>query len=197
MAFIAKTAFEPRITNNEFDELCNVTGRYQEEGKDADCSAGLLVVRGDRLPNDGFDGVLNENAHYMNAATADANIDSVIFASNTYDNQLISNGSEAYFVGTKTLGLGIPAGRDGTYTIINFDGRSVYRFGEGNINGSVGENKFFTIEEGRLVPAAAAPTAAGSIYFKLNDKGNFTEGTAKSFGYYDVIACKVSAVAGA
>ena len=44
MAYIEKTAFEPRITNNEFNELCNITGRYQVSDADADCSAGLLVV---------------------------------------------------------------------------------------------------------------------------------------------------------
>ena len=73
MAYIEKTAFEPRITNNEYNELCNITGRYQVSDADADCSAGLLVVRGEQLPCAGFKGVKNENAFYMNAAGAAAN----------------------------------------------------------------------------------------------------------------------------
>ena len=43
MAYIEKTAFEPRITNNEFNELCNITGRYQVSDADADCSALAMV----------------------------------------------------------------------------------------------------------------------------------------------------------
>ena len=51
-----------------------------------------------------------------------------------------------------------------------------------------------TIANGLLVPAAAAPTATGAIYFKLKGTGNFTEGAGQSFVYYDVWACKVSTV---
>ena len=66
-------------------------------------------------------------------------------------------------------------------------------FGEGNANAAVGENKFFTIAGGLLVPTAAAPTKAGTVYFALRGTGNFTEGTRGSFGYIDVVACKVIA----
>lgn len=97
-------------------------------------------------------------------------------------------------MGTATLGLGVPAGRDGTFTEIVFDGKHAYRFGEGNVNGAIGENTIFTIANGLLVPAAAAPTATGAIYFKLKGTGNFTEGAGQSFVYYDVWACKVSTV---
>lgn len=200
MAVIAKTAFEARITNNEFNELCNVTGRYQEEGADAVCPAGLLVVRDALLPCAGYtkaDGaalVNNENAWYMTAATADANADEVIYACNTYDWPLLSDGNgNAYAVGANILGLPIPAGRDGTFTVIVFDGQHVYRFGEGNLSAEMGSNKYFTIANGLLVPAAAAPTAAGSVYFELRGAGNFTAGASQSFGYVDVAARKVSA----
>lgn len=195
MAYIEKTAFEPRITNNEFNELCNITGRYQVSDADADCSAGLLVVRGEQLPCAGFKGVKNENAFYMNAAGAAANADTGVYACNTYEWPMLGgrNGNN-YAVGTATLGLGVPAGRDGTFTEIVFDGKHAYRFGEGNVNGAIGQNTIFTIANGLLVPAAAAPTATGAIYFKLKGTGNFTEGAGQSFVYYDVWACKVSTV---
>lgn len=195
MAYIEKTAFEPRITNNEYNELCNITGRYQVSDADADCSAGLLVVRGEQLPCAGFKGVKNENAFYMNAAGAAANADTGVYACNTYEWPTLGgrNGNN-YAVGTTTLGLGVPAGRDGTFTEIVFDGKHAYRFGEGNLSAAIGANTIFTIANGLLVPAAAAPTATGAIYFKLKGTGNFTEGAGQSFVYYDVWACKVSTV---
>lgn len=195
MAYIEKTAFEPRITNNEYNELCNITGRYQVSDADADCSAGLLVVRGEQMPCAGFKGVKNENAFYMNAAGAAANADTGVYACNTYEWPMLGgrNGNN-YAVGTATLGLGVPAGRDGTFTEIVFDGKHAYRFGEGNLSTAIGENTIFTIANGLLVPAAAAPTATGAIYFKLKGTGNFTEGAGQSFVYYDVWACKVSTV---
>ena len=197
MSYIDKTAFEARITNNEFNELCNITGRYQASSADADCSAGLLCVRGEQLPCAGFTGIKNENAWYMNAAGATANVDTPVYAANTYEVQhLAGKNGQLYAIGTETLGLGIPAGRDGTFTKIVFDDEHVYRFGEGNLSTAIGENTFFTIANGLLVPAAAAPTKAGSIYFKLRGSGKFTEGTTASFGYYDLAACKVSVAAG-
>lgn len=195
MAFISNTAFEPRITNNRFEDLCNVTGMYQASSANADCSAGLLVKRNGQLPCEGFTGVYNENAWYMNAAAATDTIDTVIYACNTYDTQLLSNGANDYFVGYKTLGLGVPAGRYGTFTRIDFDNQSVYRFGVGNLSTTLGNNTYFTIANGLLVPAASAPTDAGSIYFELRGTGNFVEGTTNSFGYVDVVACKVSVAA--
>lgn len=194
MAFIASTAFEARITNNDRDNLANVAGLYQASSVNADCSAGLLCVRNGQVPVEGFSGLYNENTWYMNAATDAATVDDVIYACNTYDNQLISapNGN-AYFIGTATLGLGVPAGRYGNFTRINFDGQSVYRFGEGNLSAALSTNTFFTIDDGLLVPAASAPATAGSIYFELRGTGKFVEGTSDSFGYVDVVACKVSA----
>jgi hypothetical protein len=195
MAYIADTAFEPRIVNNRFDDLANIAGLYQAGGANADCSAGLLCVQAEQVPCEGFAGILNENTWYMNAAGADANIDIPVYACNTYDTKLIGDGRNNWHVGLETLGLGAPAGRYCTYTHIDFDGRSVYRFGIGNLSAELGENTFFTIANGLLVPAAAAPTAAGSIYFELRGTGNFTEGTTSSFQYVDVVAKRVSVAA--
>lgn len=195
MAYIASTAFEPRIVNNRFDDLANIAGLYQVDGANADCSAGLLCVQDEQVPCEGFPGILNENTWYMNAASADANIDTPIYACNTYDTKLVGDGRNNWHVGLETLGLGAPAGRYCTYTHIDFDGRSVYRFGIGNLSAALGSNTFFTIANGLLVPAAAAPTAAGSIYFELRGTGNFTEGTTSSFEYVDVVAKRVSVAA--
>lgn len=195
MSYTANTAFEARITNNQFEDLCNVTGRFQSSSTDADCSAGFLCVRNGKLPCEGFTGVYNENAWYMNAASsaADAALNDVIYACNTYESQFLADGEgNLYHVGARTLGLGIPAGREGTFTRIDFDNQSVYRFGAGNINGTVGTNTYFIVTSGLLVPAASAPTTAGAVYFALRGSGNFTEGTTASFGYYDLVACRVN-----
>lgn len=192
--FTEKTAFEARVTNNFRDDLINVTGRYQASSADADCDAGRLVIRNGQLPCEGFTGVKNENAWYMNDATSTTNAGEVVYAANTYEVQMLQGKhGNMYAVGTETLGLGIPAGRDGTFTKIVFDGDHAYRFGIGNVNAEISTNTFFTIDAGKLKPAAAAPTANGALYFKLLDTGKFTEGTTASFAYVDVQACKVYA----
>lgn len=195
MAYIANTAFEARIVNDRFDDLANIAGLYQASDAAADCSAGLLCVRAEQTPCEGFANVLNENSWYMNAAGDDANIDTPIYACDPHDWPLIGNGRNLWAVGTETLGLGIPAGRYGSFRRIHFDNVSVYRFGVGNLSDALSTNTYFTIADGLLVPAAAAPTAAGSIYFELRGTGNFTEGTSASFGYIDVVACRVSVAA--
>lgn len=204
MSYIENTAFEPRITNASRENLAHIAGLYMVNGAPADCSAGLLCVRAERTPNEGYEDpngvpVLNENSWYMNAAGADATVDDVIFACDTYENQLLTARNEnMYFVGTETLGLGAPAGRYCNFTRIDFDNQSVYRFGIGNcstIPGTPVLPKFFTIADGKLVPADAAPTKAGAIYFELRGMGNFVEGNSLSFGYVDVVARKVSAAA--
>ena len=192
--FTEKTAFEARVTNNFRDDLINVTGRYQASSADADCDAGRLVIRNGQLPCEGFTGVKNENAWYMNDATSTTNAGEVVYAANTYEVQMLQGKhGNMYAVGTETLGLGIPAGRDGTFTKIVFDGDHAYRFGIGNVNAEISTNTFFTIDAGQLKPAAAAPTANGALYFKLLDTDKFTEGTTASFEYVDVQACKVYA----
>ena len=42
MAFIEKTAFEARITNNDRENLSHIAGLYKASNAAADCSAGLL-----------------------------------------------------------------------------------------------------------------------------------------------------------
>lgn len=190
MAYIAKTAFEARITNGRFEDLANIAGRYQESSADAICSAGMLCVRNGQTDCEGFANVKNENTWYMNAAASTVGAGDVIYACNTHDVNLLIDpifGGQ-YAVGTNTLGLPAPAGRECTFTRIDFDGESVYRFGEGNISGTVGSNTFFTIDDGLLVPAASAPQSG--LYFSLRGTGKFIEGTTESFGYLDLCAEK-------
>lgn len=193
MAFTANTAFEARLTNNENDILSHVAGKYQASGVDADCNAGHLVKAISRLAVEGFTGLYNENTWLMNDAIATDTFDTPIYACDTYDNMLATVKGNNYFVGTETLGLGVPAGRYGNFTRINFDGQSIYRFGVGNFSTTVGANEYATIANGQLVPAASAPSTAGTPYFKIVGTGNFVEGHTDSFAYYDVIACRISA----
>lgn len=193
MAYIANTMFETKVTNAVFDETLNITGKYQASNAAADCSAGLLCVRGDNLPNEGYTGINNMNAYYMTAA-ADTDLDN-IFACNTFDIQTAQTGrGNVYKIGAETLGLGIPADMYGTFTKIVFDGNKIYRFGAGNLSADPSTNTYFTIANGLLVPAAAAPTA-GKPYFKLVDTGVATEGAYASMTYYDVLACRDIVVA--
>lgn len=195
MAYIANTMFETKVTNAVFDETLNITGKYQAgtPAAAADCSAGLLCVRGDNLPNEGYTGINNMNAYYMTAAAA-TDLDN-IFACNTFDIQTAQTGrGNVYKIGAETLGLGIPANMYGTFTKIVFDGNKIYRFGAGNMSADPSTNTYFTIANGLLVPAAAAPTA-GKPYFKLVDTGVATEGAYASMTYYDVLACRDIVVA--
>lgn len=200
MAFIAKTAFEARGTNNENDILANVAGLYQESAANADCSAGLLCVRAGQTPVEGFPsalGLKNENTFYMNACAGTETANDVIYACNTYDNQLLpSPGGNKYFIGHALLGLGVPAGRYGNWTRINFDNQSWYRFGEGNVTVNTEGDQYFVIAAGGVLSSVTAkPATAGDIYFTLKEAGTgyFTEGESQSFGYYDLTACIVKA----
>jgi len=192
MSYISNTAFEVRVSNNEWDNLCNITGMYQGEDVVEDCSAGFLCARLGLLDCEGFAGMANENAWEMIAAVSTTTDEDGIYACNTYDSQLISNGANAWHVGHTTLGLGVPAGKRGTFTRIVFNGQNIYRFGVGNTTDS-GAGSYYTIDDGLLTPSLTAPETAGTVYFKTHGAGTFTEGTSDSFGFIDVIACKTPA----
>ena len=197
MAFIEKTAFEARITNNDRENLSHIAGLYKASNAAADCSAGLLCVRNGQIPCEGFTGVYNENTWYMEAATTAVNAESVIYACDTYDVQLLpGKGGKLFAVGAETLGLGVPAGRYGNFTRIDFDGQSVYRFGEGNVTLNKEGDKYFTINSGVLTSTTTKPVTDGALYFELRGTGKFTEGAGQSFGYYDLVACKPVVAAG-
>lgn len=188
MAFIANTMFETKVTNAVFDETLNVAGKYQSSAADADCSAGFLVVRASLLPNQGYSGLYNTNAYIFNDATDSAITG--IYACNPFQVQeAASQRGNVYKIGAETLGLGIPAGEVDTFTEIQFDNKSIYRFGSGNLSTAISTNTFFTIDDGLLVPGASAPKA-GTPYFKLVGTGTATEGAYAGMTYYDVMACR-------
>ena len=189
MAFTANTAFEARIVNDRFDDLSVVAGKYYVSTTATDCDAGQLCIRDSLLDCEGFANVKNENAWKMVTAEDDTPATTPIYACDPHDWPLIGNSRNLWAVGTETLGLGIPAGRYGSFRRIHFDNESVYRFGVGNLSTTLSTNQYLTINDsGKLVPAAAAPNA-GLPYFKVMGTGNFTEGASASFGYVDALAC--------
>ena len=193
MSFIANSAFEARIVNDRFDDLSNIAGKYYVSTTATDCSAGQLCTCDSLLDCEGFSSVKNENTWKMVKATNSTKASVPIYACDPHDWPLLGNGRNLWAVGTETLGLGIPAGRYGTFRRIHFDNVSVYRFGVGNLASTLSTNTYFTISaDGLLTPGASAPVTSGTPYFVLRDKGTFTEGTTASFDYIDVVACFVA-----
>ena len=194
MSFIANTAFEARIVNDRFDDLSNIAGKYYVSTTATDCSAGQLCTRDSLLDCEGFTSVKNENTWKMVKATNSTTADVPIYACDPHDWPLIASAKgNLYAMGTETLGLGIPAGRYGSFRRVHFDNVSVYRFGAGNLASTLSTNTYFTISaDGLLTPGASAPVTSGTPYFKLQGKGKFTEGTSASFDYIDVVACYVA-----
>ena len=194
MSFIANSAFEARIVNDRFDDLANIAGKYYVSTTATDCSAGQLCTRDSLLDCEGFTSVKNENTWKMVKATNSTVVSVPIYACDPHDWPLVASAKgNLYAVGHETLGLGIPAGRYGSFRRIHFDNVSVYRFGVGNLASTLSTNTYFTISaDGLLTPGASAPVTSGTPYFKLQAKGTFTEGTTASFDYIDVVACYVA-----
>nr|DAO06067.1 MAG TPA: hypothetical protein [Caudoviricetes sp.] len=196
MSYIAKTAFELRVSNHQFDTTKNVTGLYQNASNAAEaCSAGFLVAQNGLLPNEGYTGVNNENAWKMKLAATGAG---VIYACNTFNVNILKDdvtGAE-YKVGTNTLGLPIPAGNRGTYTRI--DEGDIIRVGVGNFTAAPGtSDTVATIANGLVTSGATAPDTTGLLYFEILGNGTFTQGAYAGFAYYDLRAVRVTAVKGA
>jgi hypothetical protein len=193
MAYIANTAFEARITNKQYDDTLNITGVFQESAADAICSAGFLCKTSTHYTNQGYStqSYVNENAYIMIEAESTELVNTPIYACNTFDVNYIVDSvtGNSYAVGANTLGLPAPAGRHTAFTQIQFDGKSKYRFGIGNLSAAIETKTFFTIANGLLVPATSAPSANGTPYFKLEGTGTFTVGNQVGFTYYDVTAC--------
>jgi hypothetical protein len=199
MAYIANTMFAIRANNNVFDELANITGVFNNSTPAAEiCSAGFLCVRGDNLPNSAYSAqsITNANAYIMTAAASTANAATGVYACNTFNVNEVTDPvtGNIYKVGVNTLGLPLPAGVPGTFTKIDFASNDkIYRFGIGNLSAAISTNTFFTVANGLLVPAAAAPADNGAIYFKLVATGTAIQGTYAGMTYYDVMARSVVA----
>lgn len=196
MAAITNSAFELRVSNHMFDTTKNITGKFQNSTPaDELCAAGFLVVPGDKLPNEGYSGIYNENAYIMGAA-GDATAEA-IYACNTFNVQELTDAfGNAYKVGTNTLGLPVPAGQRGTFTRI--DAGDIIRFGIGNFTTAISTNGYATLgtstNAGKLVPGASAPTTTGTLYFTIEGSGKFTQGAYAGFDYVDVKAHRVITV---
>lgn len=207
MAYIAKTAFWPRVSNRVFDETVNITGKFVNSSGDKEtCSAGFLCKKKELMPCEGYENLgpsgsqvtlKNGNSWLMEAVGTVTSEGTGIYACNTYEVNMVEDPvtGNLYKVGANTLGLPAPKDFPCTFTKIVFDGDKIYRFGEGNLSAAIGSNGFVTIKDGLLAPAAAAPTAAGTPYFVvLPTNGDFTEGAEAGFGFYDLLACKVDTV---
>ena len=209
MAYIANTAFEVKISNHEFDSIANITGYFMNSSTPEICSAGFLCTRDELTDNEGYTNVgpsgsqitlTNTNTWNMVAATSSDLAQTGIYACNPFDVNMITDPvtGAVYKVGSNTLGLPAPAGYPTTFTKIHFNNDNVYRFGVGNMSTTVSTNKFFTINNGLLVPAASAPsTTNGQPYFELVGTGTFTQGAYAGFTYYDVRACTAVVTGGA
>lgn len=193
MAYIANTAFQPLVTNHEFDSTLNITGLFTTDGDSANgavCSAGFLAKKSAQLENEGYTGIYNVNTWTMIPAESTDLVSEPIYACNTFNvNQATDGAGNVYKVGANTLGLAVPAGERSTFTKIVFDGNHIYRFGIGNIDGTLGANTFLTIDDGLLSPGATAPASNGVPYFVVVGSGTFTQGAYDAFEYVDVIAC--------
>lgn len=189
MSVIAKTAFEDRITGAIHDPLGIVAGIFHNADDEAEaCSAGFLVKIVGNADNEGYSGVKCEGTYIMQAVAAADLVGTPIFACDTHNVNQLTDGKNVYKVGCKTLGLAVPAGEVTDFVHVIFDGIHRYRFGVGNANAALSTNKFLTIADGLLKPAAAAPTANGTPYFEVVGTGAFTEGNRASFEYIDVVA---------
>ena len=184
MAYIDKTAFQPRIWNNRNNDLQNVPAVFETGGAADDCAAGFLCV---------IDDTKLSNGNLVMKAATDGN--AKIYACNPGDVQRGIIGNGLYAEGVETLGLGLPKNRLGTFTEM-IPGET-YAFREGNFasafDGST--NKFATVANGKLTPAASAPAAGSGIYFELNRQlgiDNFTEGNGVAGKRYNMVCRKTA-----
>lgn len=182
MSFIANTAFQFRMTNNRYNDLQNIAGRYGSLSgtvfTGADCSAGLVCEKGAHIPTGGYQ------------MTLSASGGKDLYFCNPSDVQRLSaaNGN-LYAVGVETLGLGIPADEMDTFTKA-IPGET-YAFGSGNFSTLVSTtNIYATIANGLLVGTSAAPAAGSGIYFEL-DTGlgidTFTEANYSGGDRYNLL----------
>lgn len=193
MAHINNCMFSQRVTNAAHDDIANIAGKFQASAADAICSPGFLCTRSAVTNTEAYgSSIKNSNTWIMVEAENTDLATAPIYACNPYNVQEVTApDGNVYKVGQSTLSIDLPAGEYGAWTKIDFlSGDKIYRFGSGNLDGAVSTNTYFTIKDGLLHPAAAAPTGTvGLPYFKLMGTGTITEGTYASITYYDVLAC--------
>ena len=134
MAYIAKTAFWPRVSDHVFGETLNITGKFVNASGDKEtCSAGFLCTKKELMPCEGYENlgpasaqvtIKNGNSWLMqSAAGAVTSEGDGIYACNTYEVNILEDPvtGNRYKVAANTLGLPAPKDYPVTYTRIVFD----------------------------------------------------------------------------
>lgn len=195
MAYIANTAFEPKVTNGVYNGLQNVAGKFGSFSGDtftgAICSAGFLVKKSKLIPCEGYENltnpILNGNTWYFVADTDGSAVagqggdHTGIYACNTYDvNKVVSaDGTMKYNLGAQTLGLALPADEIGDFSELIVGEQ--YKFGAGNFASTPTVGQYCAISNGLWgASSASAPdpsTDAGDVYCRVLRAEAFNEGT--------------------
>ena len=196
--------FEVVVSNSKRNDTQNITGIFGSVAGStftaADVNAGWLCKKADALTagknrpfNEGYAaaGIRNKNDFYMVAAD-DGLVDKFptgdhtgIYAANTYNVNVLSDGNIVVNFPGKTLGLKTPAGEKCDFTEIIIG--EMYAFGYlntsyyGSDDGASQDSNFtpgtvFSVASGRLSSSAGT---AGHLGFEVIDAtGRFTEGAA-------------------
>lgn len=203
MSFIKETLFEVAIP----DGVKNTSGKFGKVESDKfvyeDCSAGMLCVQHSLTDNEGYESAGYKNGNDWNfiaAANGKAggNLGDAtgIYAFNNYArNRAVDGNGNVWVEGRNTLGIGLPAGERGDFKEL-FVGKQ-YFFGKGDFaTAPTGDtHKFATIQNGRLVAAATAPTTGGEVYFKILGELGVTEGSANWGTKYRLLVCRAAITA--
>lgn len=191
MAYIAKTAFEKKVSNGIYNGIQNVAGKF---GSFDDttfvpdvCSAGYLVEQNSLIPSEGYENlstpILNGNTWYFVKAadgivagfTADH---TGIYAANTYNVHSVTsaNGDMKYNLGLNTLGLAIPADEIGDFTELLVGEQ--YKFGAGNFAATPDVGEYVTISNGLWSASSSSAPTTGAIYGEVLREEPFNEGAS-------------------
>ena len=208
MAYIANTAFEPKVTNGVYNGLQNVAGKFGSFSGDtftgAICSAGFLVKKSKLIPCEGYANlstpIVNGNTWYFVADTDGSAVaghkgdHTGIYACNTYDVHKVTSadGKMIYNLGANTLGLALPADELGTFTELEVGEQ--YKFGAGNFASTPTVGQYCAIANGLFAASSAsAPdpsTDAGDVYCKVLRAEAFNEGNSLAGTGYVVEICR-------
>ena len=188
MASIANTAFEVSVSNITRNETQNIPGYFGSgtgTSFSADiCPSGLICTRSELAQSEGYEdyGILNGNTWRMTAAESGTvegrtGDHTGLYAYNSYDTAMATQGQNAWRLGANTLGLELPAGQRGDFTELIVGEQ--YTWASGNFSTAPTDlttTIYATIVDGLLVAGTSAPTD-GSVYLKIYRQKNFTTGT--------------------
>lgn len=208
MSSIANTAFEVSVSNITRNETQNIPGYFGSgtgSGFTPDiCASGFLCVRSELTNCEGYENltspIVNGNTWRMVAATngivaGRPGDHTGIYAFNSYDTAMATQGTNAWRLGANTLCLELPAGHRGDFTELIVGEQ--YTFGAGNFSTAptdLSTTIYATISNGLLVAGSSAPTT-GAVYLHILRQKNFTVGThnAPFVGYVCEVLRSVAA----